>query len=107
MHVIGNPRTFLSRRFIGRSGLPIPFSPLKTLCPVPSRTLVSRAMSSQKRSTRYRTPCSVRNTHRLSICVVLPAPSTPEKLTDLTFCEFCMVIVCSEESGPYKDQGWL
>src|ERR1700739_45191 len=82
-HVIGQPPTFLSRRLIGASGLPMPLSPRKTLCSVLSRILVNRATSSQKRRTRTRRPISLARSHSRSIWVLLPAPSTPEKLTNL------------------------
>ncbi len=81
--VISHERTFLSRRVIGASGVPTPRSPLKSVCAAPSRSFLNRATSSQKLTSEQREPaCSILARNR-RICVLFPAPSIPEKLTNM------------------------
>src|SRR5579863_3094281 len=81
--VMNHEWTFLSRRAIGASGVPTPRSPLKSICAAPSRRFLNRATSSQKLTSEEREPsCSILARNR-RICVLFPAPSIPEKLTNL------------------------
>src|SRR5580698_712596 len=75
--------TFLSRRFTGWSGDPTPFSLPNTEWLVNSRQRFSRATSSQKASKPTRRPARQSRSQRISICVLLPQPSIPEKLTSI------------------------
>src|SRR5215470_3117645 len=71
---------FLSRRFTGLPGAPMPRSLLYTRCTKASRYFTPMTASSQKVSKRLLSPAACRAERRLSICVDLPEPSTPEKL---------------------------
>lgn len=68
-----------------RARIPTPFSPLNKAWPLNSRTPVSVATSSQKASSETRRPAWVKVARSISICVLLPAPSIPEKLTILAW----------------------
>src|SRR5205085_11132456 len=90
----GHEEIFLSLRLIGLSGEPTPLSPPNAKPLQNSRALENMTTSSQKVSREELIPASERLVRNLSIWVLFPAPSMPEKLTT-TACLRSVIIGCS------------
>ncbi len=84
--------TFLSRRCMGRSGRPTPLSPRNNLWLKRSRSRIKAATSVQNVILETCKPFSLSVSQRRWIWVVFPAPSIPEKLTEMTRRFSCTVL---------------